>query len=176
MMEPEFSRPVLVDQIPTRGMEMNVEANAEERAALAERFGLQAVERLSAHLKLKAIAGGTLFRVRGTLSAAVVQTCVVTLEPVPAEVEEEFELTFGGAEEDEGGELELSFDDADPPEPIDGGAIDVGEAVAEHLALALDPFPRKAGAAFDEPPEPPPDDEAKPHPFAALARLQQKKG
>lgn len=174
---PEFSRPVLVDQVSTRGMDMDVEANPAERAALARRFGLQSVDALSARLRLKAMAGGTLFRVWGTLSARVVQTCVVTLEPVPATVEEEFELTYGGeGADDEAGEIELSFDDADPPEPIVAGAIDVGEAVAEHLALALDPFPRKADAAFDEPAEPPADEPAKPNPFAVLERFRQKKG
>lgn len=175
--QPEFSRPVLVDQVPTRGMEMEVEADAAERAALAKRFGLRSVDALSARLKLKAIAGGTLFRVHGELSAKVVQICVVTLEPVPAKIAEEFELTFGGDEaDDEAGELDLSFEDADPPEPIVGGAIDIGEAVAEQLALALDPFPRKAGAQFAESAAASPKDEGKPHPFAVLARLQQKKG
>lgn len=179
MSEPtaEFSRPVLVDQVPTRGVEMDIEANPAERAALARRFDLQSVDALSAHLRLRAIAGGTLIRVDGRISAKVVQTCVVTLEPVPAMVEEEFELTYGGEEpDDEAGEIELSFDDADPPEPIVGGAIDVGEAVAEHLALALDPFPRKADAAFDEPVDPPEEQPAKPNPFAVLERFRQKKG
>lgn len=174
---PEFSRLVLVDQIPTRGMEMSVEANAAECAALARRFDLQSVDSLSARLRLKAIAGGTLFRVDGHISARVVQTCVVTLEPMPAKVEEDFDMIFGGEEADaEGGELDLSFDDADPPEPLVDGGIDIGEAVAEHLVLALDPFPRKAGAAFAEPPEAPVEEAEKPNPFAVLERLRQKKG
>lgn len=173
----EFSRTVLVDQVPTRGMEMDVEASPAECAALARRFDLQSVDALSAHLRLKAIAGGTLVRVAGRLSARVVQTCVVTLEPVPAAVEEEFDLTYGGdGNGEEEGDIELSFEDADPPEPIVGGTIDVGEAVAEHLALALDPFPRKAGVAFEEPPEPPEEAPARPSPFAVLGRLRQKKG
>lgn len=175
--QPEFSRPVLVDQVSSRGMEMTVEADAAECAALAARFNLRAVERLSARVKLKAAAGGTLFRVHGELSAQVVQTCVVTLEPLPVTIDAAFDLTYGGDEpEDGGGELELSFDDADPPEPLVGGSIDIGEAVAEHLALELEPFPRKAGAEFNEPADRPVVDDEKPHPFAVLARLQQKKG
>jgi uncharacterized metal-binding protein YceD (DUF177 family) len=174
---PEFSRIVLVDQVPSRGMEMPIEANAAECAALARRFDLRSIEALSARLHLKAMAGGTIFRVGGHISARVVQTCVVTLEPIPATVEEDFDMTFGGQEDDdEGGELDLSFDDTDPPEPLADGGIDVGEAVAEHLALALDPFPRKAGAAFIEPPEAPIEEAEKPNPFAVLEQLRQKKG
>jgi hypothetical protein len=30
--------------------------------------------------------------------------------------------------------------------PIEGGSIDLGEAVAETMALALDPYPRAPGA------------------------------
>lgn len=173
----EFSRLVRVDQIPSRGTEMRIEAGPEERAALAERFGLQAIGSLRAELKLKAIAGGTLFRVRGDLVADVVQTCVVTLEPIPAHVEESFALIFGpGQDEEDGADLDMAFEDEDPPEPVEDGAIDVGEAVAQHLSLALDPFPRKEGVGIEEAPPAEVEEEAKPNPFAVLARLREKKG
>ncbi|MEW5729647.1 MAG: DUF177 domain-containing protein [Pseudomonadota bacterium] len=173
---PEFSRPIRGEQVPMAGVEHDIEANEKERAALAERFGLLAVNRLTATVKVKPFRGGQLFRVTGRLSADVVQACVVTLEPVPAKVVEDFQVTFGPESgEEEGDEVEISLEDEDFPDPMVGGIIDIGEVVAEHLALGLDPFPRARGAkvpkAFSEP-EPA---EEKPGPFAALARLRQKK-
>ena len=72
--------------------------------------------------------------------------------------------------------------DEDTPDPVEDGQIDMGEAAAEHLALAMDPFPRSAGAAFTPPPEEPPESKRtrseqpveKPSPFAALASLGKK--
>ncbi|MBC7952498.1 MAG: DUF177 domain-containing protein [Rhodospirillaceae bacterium] len=174
---PEFSRPIRVDHISAAGMRVDVEAKPEERAALAERFGLASIDLLKAQLHLKAIAGGALVRLDGTITAKVVQNCVVSLEPMPAKVKEEFSLTFGaGAPEEVGDEIELSMEDEDPPEPIIDGVIDVGEAVAEHLSLALDPFPRKAGIAFEGGEEPTPAEVKKPSPFAVLAQLRKNKG
>ena len=64
--------------------------------------------------------------------------------------------------------------DEDIPDPVENGQIDMGEAAAEHLALAMDPFPRSSGAAFTPPPEEPPEPTAKPSPFSALAGLHKK--
>ncbi len=176
-LEHEFSRPVRVDQIPNNGTEFDVEAKPAERAALAERFGLVSIDALKARVRLKAMAGGTLIRISGQLTASLVQTCVVTLDPLPAEVVEDFSMTFGGGEPDQvGAEIELSLDDDDPPDPIEDGVVDVGEVVAEHLALALDPFPRKPGIEFEGGEDPTPQEEKKPSPFAALAQLRKNKG
>lgn len=177
MVRPEFSRPVLVDTIPNAGMRMEIEADPAERQALATRFGILGIASLRASLRLKAMAGGTLFRVDGHVSAQVTQACVVTLEPVEQGVEEDFTITFGaGATSDMMSlEVDLDLEDDDPPDPVVDGAIDVGETVAEHLALALDPFPRKLGAHMAELPEPEPQEEVKVSPFASLAVIKQKK-
>lgn len=173
----EFSRPVRVEQIPGNGMEMDVAAKPVEREALARRFQVRSIEALSATVHLRSVAGGALVRVDGTLTAKVVQTCVVSLEPVPQEVSEKFSMNFSADTPDTvpGTELELSVDDEDPPDPIVGGMIDVGEVVAEQLALALDPFPRKAGVAFEEAEEEAPEPEKRPSPFAVLAALRKNK-
>lgn len=174
---PEFSRHVRVDQIPAAGITVELSAKPAELVALAERFDLQSIQDLNATVTLKALAGGALVRVDGRFIAHVVQTCVVTLDPVPATVEEEFSLTFGAAEPEEPGvELELSLDDQDPPDPIVDGIIDVGEAVAEHVALTLDPFPRKPGIAFECGDPEPVEEEKRPSPFAVLAQLRKNKG
>lgn len=170
----EFSRLFRVDQIPAAGIEHELTAEPAERNALAGRFGILAVEALGAHVRLKAIAGGTMVQLRGRLMADVVQACVVTLEPVPQHIDEEFELTFAEGEDEDGAEIELSIEDEDPPDAIVNGAVDVGEAVAEHLALALEPFPRKRGAKVPVAARAAAPEEDKPNPFAVLAQLRQK--
>lgn len=173
---PEFSRPILIDSLSVVERTHDIEASADECKALAERFDILSVDSLTASVRMKMLPGGELVRVRGHLKAHVTQACVVTLEPVPEQIDEEFELVYGPEPDPESEEIVVDMEASDPPEPIIGNAIDIGEAVAEHLALALDPFPRKEGAEFAESPPPPEDDEPeeKPNPFAALAALKKK--
>jgi len=174
---PEFSRSILLDSLSVAERTHEIEASAEECKALAERFDILSVDSLTASVRMKMLPGGELVRVRGHLKAHVTQACVVTLEPVPEQIDEEFELIYGPEPDPESEEIVVDMDVLDPPEPIIGNAIDIGEAVAEHLALALEPFPRKDGAEFPESPPPPPEDdepEVKPNPFAALAALKKK--
>ncbi|MGN6375130.1 MAG: YceD family protein [Sphingomonas sp.] len=144
-MTPEFSRPERLDTIGTRERAVTIEATPKERAALAERFGLAALDNLSADLVVRRESRGIL--VNGRVRAAVTQSCVVTDEPVPATIDEPVELLFveavpdGSDEEIELGEAELDT------LPITGGSIDLGEAAAETVALALDLYPRAPGAA-----------------------------
>jgi uncharacterized metal-binding protein YceD (DUF177 family) len=145
-MTPEFSRPHRLDQIGAGEAQVDVAANPEERAALARRFGLKAVDRIEARFVLRRDAAGVV--ARGHLSGAVTQACVVTDEPLPASIEEDFAIRFV-PEPEEGeaiDEVELSEDECDTVF-YSGSAIDLGEAAAETLALALDPFPRSPSAA-----------------------------
>lgn len=175
---PEFSRPVPLDSLSVAERIHEIEATGEECAALARRFGILSVETLTASLRLKVLSGGDLVRVRGYLHARVTQACVVTLEPVPEIIDEAFELLYGPDPGQDSDEIVLDLESSDPPEPIVGNTIDIGEAVAEHLALALTPFPRKEDAEFAESqwpkagPETGPEE--KPNPFAALAGLKKK--
>jgi uncharacterized metal-binding protein YceD (DUF177 family) len=140
---PEFSRPERIDTIGERARTVAIAANEAERAAIAERFGLLSVDALSAELTLRREAAG--IAARGRVTAEVVQACVVTDEPVPARIDEDVALLFvlEAVEADE--EIELSAEDLDVV-PYAGGTIDLGEAAAETMALALDPFPRAPGA------------------------------
>lgn len=174
---PEFSRPVAVDSLPMAEAIHELTARPEEREALAQRFDLISLDELSAVVRLKRIAGGRMIRLRGALQAKLVQRCVVTLEPVPEEVQDSFEMIYAPQSEiaTDPSDLALNLDMDDPPEPISDGHIDLGEAVAEHLALAMDPFPRKAGAEFvahKEFDEGEPEPETRPNPFAKLASLK----
>jgi uncharacterized metal-binding protein YceD (DUF177 family) len=174
---PEFSRPVAVDHLAAHGKSFDIVANAAERRALAERYKIIAVDSLLAHIELSPLgrAGGV--RLTGRFEAVVVQSCVVTLEPVAARVDEEFTLTYAEAPPEIPGEIVVAIDQEDPPEPLVDGHIDIGEATAEHVALALDPFPRVPGAVFESPGEEPETTDAPVvSPFAALTALVKKSG
>ncbi|WP_426258338.1 YceD family protein [Sphingomonas sp. DC1600-2] len=145
MTTPEFSRLERIDTIGEGARSVSITADATERAALAERFGLLAVDRLEATFRVQRDAAGVV--ARGEVRASVVQACSVTEEPLPVTVSEDVALRFvteqeAAAEE----EIELDLDALDTM-PYDGAAIDLGEAAAETMALALDPFPRGPNAA-----------------------------
>lgn len=181
---PEFSRPLAVESLENDGATLSVEANAEERARLAERFGLIGIDSLKAEVWVAPEPGGELFRMDGAFTADVTQTCVVTLEALPAHVEDSFVRLYStAADADDPVDEHLDLDAEDPPDPVEGGHIDVGEAIAEQLALSLDPFPRKPGISFtDYSPDPTggsadsvagaAESGAADGPFAALARLK----
>ncbi len=142
-MTPEFSRAERVDTIGEGERAVAIAADERERAALARRFGLIAVARLEARFGVRREGAAVL--ATGRVEAAVTQRCSVSGEPIEARVDEPVRLRFvADAVADE--EVELSEDDLDTL-PIEAGAIDLGEAAAETMALALDPFPRLPGAA-----------------------------
>ena len=144
-MSPELSRPLRVDTLGATPRSLSVEADAQERAALAERFGIPGIENLAAEVELT--LKGEAVIVAGTLKASVTQSCVATGVPVPERVDEPFTVLLrprpeAGAEE----EIELSEGELDVVF-YEGAAVDVGEVVAETLSLALEPYPRSPEAA-----------------------------
>lgn len=171
-MAPEFSRPARVDTLGDEPRRLTIEADEGERSALAFRFGLVAVHALCAEASLT--RKGSTIIAEGRLKAKVVQSCVVTGVPLEARIDEPFMLTFRpppeGARPDE--EIELSEAEMDVTF-YEGESVDLGEAVAETLALSLDPYPRspdaeaalKAAGVMGE-------EEA--GPFGALAALKDK--
>lgn len=176
---PEMSRPVVVDSLAVdRDSVFDIHPSAEERAALARRFDLIALESLSAGVVATRTETGEA-RLSGQLKAVVVQACVVTLEPVRSTIEADFDRAFSPqATLEEREEVFLVPEGEDPPEPLEGGTVDAGEVVAETLGLALDPFPRAPGAVFpadaadtgkmEDTPE-------KQGPFAVLAKLRKQR-
>jgi len=170
----EFSRPIALDRIGLKEKSYEISADEKERAALAERLGIPAVKSFDATIRLRLTGGGGLVRLSGHIKAELTQICVVTLEPTPTSVEEDFTRVYSVEAGDEMAEVVVEMDEDDVPDPIENGHIDMGDAAAEHLALAMDPFPRSPGAAFEAPPEEPEEPEVKPSPFAGLAALQKK--
>jgi uncharacterized metal-binding protein YceD (DUF177 family) len=180
MSHPEFSRRIAVDRHVEPVQAFDIEANPAERAALARRFGLVSLDRLTASGQVETLDGGRRAVLQARFDAHVVQTCIVTLDPVPADVSESFALEYAAdAPSAVPADLDIDPEEMDPPEPLIEAAIDVGEAVAEHLALALDPYPRAPGAQL------PPEydagqgeegESAKDSPFKALSGLVRKTG
>jgi len=161
---PEFSRLVPVGQLAGTAVH-RIEASAAERDALARRFGLLGIDRLAAEARLTPLARG--FRLDAELVAEVTLECVVTLDPVKSRIEEPFSLVYGEVDEEEPPEPAGAEDDVVEPWP--GEELDIGEAVAQQLSLALDPYPRAPGAALPAEGGPPAEPD---HPFAALAKLK----
>jgi uncharacterized metal-binding protein YceD (DUF177 family) len=175
----EFSRPIEVERVAGTPSQYQFDADPAERAALADRFGLIRLDRFHASFSLRRLRKD-LIRVKGHISASLVQTCVVTLEPVPAEIAEVVELDFSENVDQPGAEMDLDAEAADGPEPLSGGMIDLGEVAAEQLGLAIDPYPRKPGAevptewAVDPAAEAVPEEKV--NPFSALEKLTKGRG
>lgn len=143
-MTDKFAHQLRLDQIRD-GERLDLVADEAERASIAQRLGLQSLDRLDAHVSLTRT--GPIVRASGRLMATLEQSCVVTTDPVPARVDEPFELVFmpepAPGEADE--EIELGEADCDVAF-YDGAMIDLGTAIADSLALGLDPYPRSQGA------------------------------
>ena len=137
MTAPEFSRPFDVRQLDHRAVQLV--AGEAERQALARRFDIVRIDRLEAEVVLE--RDGEALNARGKLSADLVQSCAVSAEDLPIAIREPLAFRFvpaGGAHlPDE--EIELEADDLDEIE-FTGTTVDLGEAVAQSVALAIDPF------------------------------------
>lgn len=169
MSTPEFSRPV--DERQVTAKPISIEATAEERKGLARRFGIVAVNQLQATVTLDRV--GEALAARGRLTAAIVQSCAVSSEDLPVRIDEPLALRFVPAAQPEAEEIELEAEELDEI-PFEGHTFDLGEAVAQSLALAIDPYAtgpeaervrKEAGLS----------DEAASGPFAALAALKESK-
>ena len=143
-MSDRFAHQLRLDQIRD-GERLDLVADEAERGAIARRLDLISLDRLEAHVTLSRT--GEIVRADGRIVAVLEQSCVVTREPVAAHVDEPFQILFmpepqaGGADE----EIELGAGDCDMVFH-DGSVIDLGTAIADSLALSLDPYPRSAGA------------------------------
>jgi uncharacterized metal-binding protein YceD (DUF177 family) len=164
-----FAHHLRLDQIRD-GQRLDLVADDAEREAIAKRLDLEGIDRLEAHVTLS--RKGDTVRAEGRLAASLAQRCVITRDPVAAHVDEPFEFAFmpepavGGPDE----EIELAASELDVIF-YDGSEIDLGSAIADTLALSLDPFPRSAGAdaALKEAGV---MTESEMSPFAALAKLR----
>lgn len=146
MSQTEFSRIFPLDQIGSQPRAIHIAAEPDERAALAARFSLEAVHCLEADARIETSDDAILCQ--GRFSADVVQNCVATGVSLPVTLSNSFAIRFVRAVDADagGGDIDIALDEFDIVEH-DGRGIDIGEAVAQSLVLALDPFPRSAAAA-----------------------------
>ena len=166
MSAPEFSR--IVDRRHLTAPPVKLVANEGERRALASRFGLVRIDRLEAVVELE--ADGDAVIANGTLSAEIVQSCAVSGDDLPVTISEPVALRFVPEKRVETEELELAEEELDEI-PYSGTSFDLGEAVAQSLALAIDPFATGPDADRVRK-EKGLSDEAASGPFAALAALK----
>ena len=146
-----LARPYPVtDLFDMDGDQLTIEADAQERAAIAAAFGLERIDNLRAIMRIK--PEGKQLHVVGEVRAAIGQICVVSLEPFESELVETIDIDFSSdpaalaasATDIPGNESEW----IDPPDPITGDTIDLGELTLELFALGIDPYPRKPGVEF----------------------------
>jgi len=143
-MSDRFAHQLRLDQIRD-GERLDLIADEVERAAIAKRLGLSCLERLEAHVTLSRT--GDIVRASGRLAAVLEQHCVITNDPVPAHVDEPFELIFMPEAPVSTPEEEIELGESDLDVVFhDGAVIDLGTSIADTLALSLNPYPRSAGA------------------------------
>lgn len=169
-----FSYPVKVGHISANPVTVKIIADPAERKSLARQWGVADVKDFSAEFEVRRWKKDGV-RLKGRVVTEIVQTCVVTLEPVVSKIDEPIDAIFvpegsklARAPLSDTGEMLLDPDGPDSPEVFHGDTIDAGAVAAEYAALAIDPYPRKEGVAFSAHVESTEADDAKPSPFAAL--------
>lgn len=181
----EFSRRQVIEPWPDPGIDVLVTADSTERQALARRFDLLDVSSMRGHGRLERLGERGELIFEGWLESDVVQSCVISLEPVPASIRQPIRRRYRPAIGDEMARARVQptavtdlDDEDDEVEALTGRDIDLGEVFAEELGLALDPYPRAPGASAIEAERLGPYvsvGEAEPStPFAALRQLQEK--
>lgn len=148
-------------------VERRIAPDGPQLSALARQLGVDALEGLSADVKVSPWLDGA--EVRGDFSARVMQTCGVTLEPLENILAGDFKVHVlpAGSPNLPSEDAEIDLEGDDPPDAIEGDEIDIAHYVVEHLALEIDPFPRKPDAVFE-----PPQSQEETSPFAVLKRLK----
>ena len=169
-----FSFPVKVGHISVNPAIVRISADAADLKRLAVQWGVLEVRSFDAEVSLGRWKRDGV-RAKGRVSAAIVQECVVTLDPVDQLIEEDFETIFvpetsrlASRSLTGKGEMFLDPEGPDLPETFSGDTLDVGAIAAEFAALAIDPYPRKQGEAFVDRIESDPASDKKPSPFAVL--------
>ncbi|MAY60719.1 MAG: metal-binding protein [Rhizobiales bacterium] len=168
-----YSYRVKVGHVAANPITVKFDADATERKEIANVWDVPAVESFTGEAAVSRWKRDGV-RVKGHVKVRIVQDCVVTLEPVEQTISEDFEALFVpensrlARREPSDGELFVDPDGADIPDTFSGDSIDLGAVAAEFAALAIDPYPRKEGAEFEEFIESDPAEDKKESPFAVL--------
>lgn len=167
-----WSVPIRLGEILRIEQPLKLSPDEATRAAIAKSLDLVALPRFTAEVRLTQWLDG--LELKGRWDADVTYRCGISLDAFDDSLEGDIAIRAvpatspAAVQEDEGdAETELTLDSVDPPDILDGDILDVGALLVEHLALELDPFPRKPGAVFEAPPA-----EDPPSPFAVLKMLK----
>lgn len=184
----EWFFPFNVENVPSAGKTVKMVAEAQFLKAIAERLEVLEVKSLSAEIRLTMQNGGHTLNVTGNFKAEIVQECIITLQPVAATLEDDFEAWYADHDKaipfnrakhnqkaiEEGDEVQI-LEEKDDPEALIDGQVDLGEVVIQFLSLSVNPYPRAEGVVADGEPEPievtkplPATSTLRPNPFAAL--------
>lgn len=161
-----------IADVPVAGLHRERTASQAERDALSRALKIPALEALMAKYHIRALPGGG-YRLSGHLKGRVVQSCIVTLEPVAADIDDEFVSEFWPDPAHLDAEGEKAVLDMADIEPLKNGIIDAGRIIFEALSAGLDPYPRKSGVEFDWQ-DPAAKNPEKTSPFAVLGKLKSK--
>ena len=170
-----WSHPVRLEEATRSPLRARLEPDAEARADIAKDLGLVSLPALTANMNLRPWLDGV--EISGRFDGVVEQVCGVSLDAFEQPVSGEIDVRVvppgspGAPAESEGGEIELDPEAPDPPDVVTGDTIDLAAYLVEHLALAIDPFPRKPGVEFEYTPDPEVES-----PFAVLKRLKGEEG
>jgi hypothetical protein len=172
------SHVVSVVRLPQDGMPVTIAATDKQLKLLAKAHGLISADTFKAEFLLKKWRKDGV-KITGTVSARIVQSCVVSMEPVESALSAEIDALFvpegsklAHVPVSPNNEMLIDFEGPDAPETFSGGMIDAGAVAEEFFALAIDPYPRKPGAALDFRGDPEETPAAKPSPFANLVKLR----
>jgi uncharacterized metal-binding protein YceD (DUF177 family) len=145
----DLTRLIAVSQVTSDPVEMIVDASKSECKKLSESLEILEIIRLHVRLKLVSPDDGVTVHLSGLIEADLVQSCVVSLDPVASQIEAALERIYSAQEKpDDGEDITIELDADEPFEPLSGYTINVGQAIVEQLALEIDPFPRAPGVEF----------------------------
>lgn len=174
----EFSHPFETDKLGPNPKRIHLEASAGELGALSKRFELTKLDFFKGQAVLKRLSGKKI-ECHYQMSASLIQQCVVTFKPIQSQIELDFKRVYDGSikKENEDKEIEIDIEDTDELDPIIDGVIDIAAAVAEELALEINPFPRADDTDFTEigvGPDITEEEVKSNNPFSVLAELKKK--
>lgn len=161
-----------LNEIPAGGLRTSRSATPAERAEVARQLPLVSCEALTVQYHIKH-AGRDRYSLTGRVIAEVTQSCIVTLDPVNARIDEQLDCKFvppAAIPKEQTEEEELSS--IDELEPIEGGFLNVGQVVFEVISAGLDPYPRRPDAEWENNSDAASGEGADPGPFSALAGLK----
>ena len=163
---------ISLDEIPPMGLKVTLQASEAELIELATWLNVPKIDMLSAEFDVTWEKDGEGVVISGPLRARLIQTCVVTLEPLEIVIDAPTRVRYRHVPDDEDADMEFSLDAPDSPEIIVEDIIDLGEMVSQQLALEIDPFPRAPGVPYQDVSTD--KEEGRQHPFSALASIRDK--